>query len=655
MFEIGRILTPLLDSVPKTKLDAATAINYATALKVNILGKDKQEKVNSIVVLAKLLDCVGGGDAQTDEFSDILDNSLFNTLFSIVSMNMSTETYKAILKISVTFISGSIFSSNNDSFDKFQPLYESIIEYLDVIDIMTTKLYLQDNKINYNYIRLVTDLINKALKYSYDGIITLAGRLKHVGFFSTIGNLIDTDDKTFLDAVNNLKVAYYNLNEYLSIRTFDMSIKSHQVMLRNLFMFLEISLNEYGTVATTEEYAKAGFTEDPRQFVIDSFTILLAMDLKIFLKDPNMTFKKRFHEELMMSDHTRTFPLNLFMEEITNMWLSIFHQKLKYPNIYNSILDWELMIYHSMNTGLILWQESKADLIDGNDVKRILNLINHSMIQLEVELSDTTKTVEECLDIIGNKNLEQLRTIQIAAIKEEHRDFWKSRFTEFDKVLSTEVLDFVAEQRVIQLLKGSWVYTETHGENLLSSRKEKKPVHNKYFFLTLSPNRQDILYKAYMEKPIINPSFEELEGQSISLSSIHDFRVEKIGDYYGEQEKNKSKGTQQHLISLKGTMSYEKLSFIGDKGQVLFSFYTDTEVNQYVWLDGLKMLKNMIQEGQLSHNTEQQISSLIDIRKNSQFLNLENPLLNVELEPINEDDFYNMSELEEVTKDFYHN
>ena len=37
-----------------------------------------------------------------------------------------------------------------------------------------------------------------------------------------------------------------------------MSIKSHQTMLNNLFIFLETSLNEYGTPATTEEYVKAG-------------------------------------------------------------------------------------------------------------------------------------------------------------------------------------------------------------------------------------------------------------------------------------------------------------------------------------------------------------------------------------------------------------
>ena len=65
------------DNINKAKLDEPTALSYATILKTNILGKDKQEKVNSIVVLAKLLDCIIGSDAISDDFIHILDHTLF--------------------------------------------------------------------------------------------------------------------------------------------------------------------------------------------------------------------------------------------------------------------------------------------------------------------------------------------------------------------------------------------------------------------------------------------------------------------------------------------------------------------------------------------------------------------------------------------------
>ena len=96
---------------------------------------------------------------------------------------------------------------------------------------------------------------------------------------------------------------------------------------------METSLNEYGTPATTEEYVKAGFTDNPRQFVVENFSILLAMNLKVFLKDPNFTFKKRFHEELMMSDHARTFPLYQFISKCTDLWTDIFEKRMISPKL----------------------------------------------------------------------------------------------------------------------------------------------------------------------------------------------------------------------------------------------------------------------------------------------------------------------------------
>lgn len=622
------------------------------------MGKDKQEKVNSIVVLAKLLDFITGSEAVSDDFHLILDFTLFSTLFSIVSVNMSTETYKAILKISVLSISGLIFKSKDDSIDRYTPLYDALVEYLDVIDIVTNKLYLNDNKITYNSIKVVTELINKSLKFNYNPIITLAGRLKHVTFFSTIGNLIETDDKLILDAIENLKVAYFNLNEYLNDTIFDLSIKSHQVMLNNLFIFLEVSLNEYGTPATTEEYIKAGFTDNPKKFVVENFTILLAMDLKIFLKDPNFTFKKRFHEELMMSDHSRTFPLCLFIEKATDMWIKIFHNKKAFPNIYASILSWELMIYYTMNNCLVLWQETKAQLDNYKDVQGILQLLDSHTHTLELNLSQKDKSIEDCLDITSVNSVEELRHNQIQSFKNTHQEKWNSRFNEFNRYLTSEVMDFVCEQRVIQLLKGSWVYTESYGEYLMKNKDKR--LNYKYYFILLAPNRKSVYYKEFIEKPSVNPSFEEMEIQAVNLSEIVDFQSTKVGNYVGEEDKKKNSS----LITVKGTISYEKITLVGDKNRRLLSFYTDTQVSKYVWLDGLKMLKGMIKPGQLSEDTEKQLESLVSLRRNTQLLSLEDKSMGGELEEAyddeltsdddDDDEFYDLAELVNLATDGFH-
>lgn len=110
-------------------------------------------------------------------------------------------------------------------------------------------------------------------------------------------------------------------------------------------------------------------------------------------------------------------------------------------------------------------------------------------------------------------------------------------------------------------------------------------------------------------------------------------------------------------MSVRGTISYEKLTLVDTDDTKLLSFVTDTEVNKYVWLDGLKMLKGMVNKGDLSAETEKQLNSLIDIRRTTQLLNLEdNEVENYitdHLDNSDAEDTYDLNELSEVTKDTY--
>lgn len=644
-------------NISKSKLDAATALNYSSILKSNILGKDKQEKVNSIVVLAKLLDCISApsSEALSPEFTEILDETLFNSLFSIVSTKMSTETYKAILKIAVISISGGPYPSKygDSSIDLHLPLYQSLVTYLDAIDVITAKLYLSDTKILLNLIRLVNELINKALRFDYDRIITLTGRLKHVKFFSTIGNLIETTDLMILESIAILEDTYFRLNEYLGQTRFDISMVSHQVMVGNLFVFLDVSLNEFGTPASTEEYVKAGFTANPQKFVVDNFTILLAMDLKVFLKDPNMTFKKKFHEELIMSDHNRTFPLYLFISECTELWLKVFHEKETYPRINKHILSWELMIYYSMNNCLRLWQETKSQLENPEDISGIIQLLQSNILFLEQSLA-TSSNIEECLEKFTVRTSEEIRHSQFIKLKTAHASRWKNGLLEFDRNLSEETIDFVREQRVMQLLKGSWVHTETHADTVFNANGTKKKPSAKYYFIVLSPNRRMLFYKEFSEISTLKPTFEEMESQGVQLKDIAEFKSIKIGHLIGEEDKAKN----SMLISVKGTISYEKIILADRTGKTLLSFYTDSEDNKAVWLDGLKMLKGDIDVKELSAETSKQLKSLQDIRRNTQLLVLEGESFDdaATTDPDSEDDedeYYDLVEMTNILEGFH--
>lgn len=649
LWKINRILNELMTKplASRNRLDASTTLQYAAALKPNILASEDQDKVNSILVLAKLLQCTPG--AGPLDLLLIFDEELFGVLLETARKTNSPDLYRAILSICLTSITGSIYPSqaNESSIDVHLPLYKALVLHLDAIDMFTAKLYTADVKTLLYSVHLVTGLIKRALKFKYDKIITLAGRLKHVKFFATVSNLADPQDQMLQEAIAQLEYYYFYLNEYLLNTTFDLSIESHKVMMRNLFEFLDVSLNEFGTPALTAEYVKAGFTADPEQYIADHFSILLAMDLKIFLKDPNMTFKKRFHEELIMSDHNRTFPLNLFISECTKLWVGVFHDKKRYARLNVHILSWELMIYYSMFNCLLLWQDTKAQLENNEDMTGIVKLLLANVKYLEESLGQDV-SIEDALEVFSRRTSEQIRHYQILEMKKLHNAKWAPYFLEFDRTLQSEVMEFVCEQRVMQLLKGSWVLTESHAEKL----KNKSAVaDNSYYFLMLSPNRKAILFKRFAEKPTLKPSLEEMEALYVELKDIAHYSSVRIGQSLGEEDKAK----HSRLISVKGSICYERLTLLNKADRPLLTFFTDSEMKKAVWLDGLKMLKGSLGFNELSAETSSQLASLKDIRKNTQLLVLEGKsFANVEFDNESDDDLYDLAELNRATEGFHY-
>lgn len=611
-------------------LSQTSALEYARYLKMNILGQEKQEKVNSIVVLAKLIDYILYlSECVLQKYAEVLDSRLFDTLFAVVSSKMSTETYKAILKLATMVMCAAPYPAVNHTVDVFLPVYGAMCKHLDAVDVISSKLYLPDQKIVYNSIRLFTEIVNRALEFNYDNVIIIVGRLKHVKFFPSVASLKATADLTLLEGIASLETAFLRLNDMLHEGRFDLTKELNRILLNNLFLFLDVSLNEYGAPALVEEYVKAGFTLNPRGFIAQNANFLSAMDLKVFLKDPNISFKKRFHEDLMMSDTNKTFPLFEFMKHVTEAWYEVF--KRGYLKLGKHILSWDLFIYYSMSNCLVLWQDVKAQL---EDFPGIVNLLQANIKSLEKELAKND--FEDALERFSQRKAAEIRRTQFNEHKGQEERKWSAEMEAFDATLTSEVVSFVREQRVIQLIKGLWVHTEGHAETLFGQRARNNGLN--YLFLALSPNRRRLHYKGYAEKSV-KPTVDDM-NEFVELKDVVGIKSIKIGKLVGEEDKARNK----MLISVKGTIAYEKIMLVG-KTRTLLSFYTDSEVNKLVWLDGLKMLKGE-GFGPLSTETLDQLLTLAEIRRNSQLLTLE------KFHPLPGEEEYTLSELEAVASGF---
>ena len=93
--------------------------------------------------------------------------------------------------------------------------------------------------------------------------------------------------------------------------------------------------------------------------------------------------------------------------------------------------------------------------------------------------------------------------------------------------------------------------------------------------------------------------------------------------------------------------------------KALLSFYTDSQDNKAIWLDGLKMLKGITDKRELSAETFAQIQSLVEIRKSTQLLALGDSQFGQvvmdsdEDDDDDEDDYYDLVELATVLSGFH--
>lgn len=481
-------------------------------------------------------------------------------------------------------------------------------------------------------------MIDVALKYHYAGIITLAGRLKHLSFFNIVGSLAQIENVNLVEAINGLKKAYYSLNDSLHKTRFDLQVESHAIMLNNLFTYLDVSLNESGTPALPDEFVKTGFTANPRDFVVTNFSILLAMDLKILVKDSNKSFKKRFHEEMIMSNHKRTFPLYLFIEKCTDILLDIIYCPAKYPSVCSSVLCWDMMIYYSMYNALVMWQDSRSLTENDHDFSSIVQLLMLSMYLFEQSLSRKTMSIEDCLIYTSQHSLGTYRKLQVRRMQEIEAKNWNHRFKEFDESLSREVLNFVVEQRVAMLLKGVWVLALDHVQYIKENEDTGPPPAKIYGFFQLLSNCERLLYGEYDSKD--SPPTPDTLNEVVPIANVTDITAVKSGSLKIDGPA-KSKVVLTHIV------------IKGSQGKLLLQFYADSGFDKLVWIDGIKMLKGWLGPDNLSPETVLQMATLKQLRRSTQLLALEAEDINAsDRESEDEKEYYDPKVLQDVVQGF---
>ncbi|SCU79357.1 LAFA_0B02608g1_1 [Lachancea sp. 'fantastica'] len=389
---------------------------------------------------------------------------------------------------------------------------------------------------------------------------------------------------------------------------------------------------------------------------ISELSLVNAIDLITFCKDSNLSFRKKYSERLLFEDDA--FPIVKGLSWLSDQLARCFHQFFAEEKfsvfIMQCFLNKDILIYSLVDKLMELWIESNAQ--DFADFGSVLETFEIAFFQHDNFLGAKEPDIGACLVNIRSLTYADLRSMQLKQLRSIHYKKWETQVSHFDSMLSNQVLEFVRHQRLLQLQKGAWVYSD----NPLD-RSVKQP---RVYFIILSDNQMNLLAKEYRLRSEQNPAVNGNEILSTNDSSapksktvvIPLRRVHKFQHWRVQSESKVPENSK--LINILNKAVYTEIHLLDKEANILLKFYVDTKEASYIWLDGLQLLVAAAQgkTPTLSEELKSQVASLIDLRKNVQIIGLDDKTDltdNIE-DSTAEDEFYDLETLQSVTADFHY-
>lgn len=425
-------------------------------------------------------------------------------------------------------------------------------------------------------------------------------------------------------------------------------VKDHHITLADkLFELINQTFNLDETTKTKFLSVNAEYRD------VSNLNILQIVDLVLFLRDANLSFKKTFTEQLMFEDYP--FPMFKALVAISDTLFKSFRINVfdveNRTYIIHYLLNKELLIFALMDKLLRLWVKSQAE--DVSDLESLLNLLSIVFEQIDNSEIGTGSGIEQGLAIINSSTYSNLRVAQITDLRKSHYNNWSQHISEFDEMLSSQVSDYVRHQRLLQLQKGTWVFAE----NPLD-QNVKQP---KVYFLVLSDNQLNLLAKGFKYKVEERPTVENNEiitsGENSIKKKTTVIPLRNINSFHSKEiHLDKKIPENAKLINIINKSIFTEVQLLDKSSKLLIKFYLDTKEASYVWLDGLQLVASTNHRHTISNDSRKQIETLIDLRKNVQLIGLDdhNDLATATLKIEDEEQYYDLDTLLNLTNNFHY-
>lgn len=411
----------------------------------------------------------------------------------------------------------------------------------------------------------------------------------------------------------------------------EVSIFLSQIKLENckyvedkLFKIIEESIN--GDEDLQKKLDSIGnLTIDPTEL-----NLLQVLDVIVFLKEPDLTFKRIFIEHLLFGGSPFPFykAVSRISYELHEFFIKHQNELKTKPYLISFIMNKESFLESIMKVQLKIWIESSSKSTD--DMESVFMLLPVLLEKLDKVLQDVYGTVplSDLPDIVNNfiKSLDyrKARDLQLLRIRKNQLAKWEHQMGEFDSILFKQVHDFVKNQRLVRFQKGVWVYSQNPTDTAMRIPK--------LYFTIVSDNQANLLVREFETKTDTEPFVEGMKivckmtmhSQPITQTPTIVIPLKHI-KYFESRDNNvkvQPGNSSTKLVNLGQIVSYTKVKLLDKNKKRLLKVYLDTKEKKTTWLDGLRLLSpNDIKED-ISVETKKQQDDLISLRKDVQMVNL---------------------------------
>lgn len=602
-------------------LEESVSLQFLNDLKAHITNQSP-DKFKSIILLSHVI----RSSKPNELFVNVLDETLLNGILGSITKSTTVDYIMATFRILLIMLKGEIFNQVDPS-EYLNPLLRSLNSNLLFLDVLSTKLYTENVDLILKSLEFINGYfsINHYQLYSLNYLIQYFLKLQKSEYFIILNNILQ--DQRFKQI---LSPSIKKLNESL---------------LKILNTLNEIKVDQHNILQLSmiEETSEFAMQKDHQSFIINNFSILQLIDFYFFSQSSNITFKKSFHEQMLFNNNkSEMFPLIPVSQRVTTLLLAIFQtdQSTSFPILKQYLFLRDLLHFNIISKFLEIWKESGAQQ---DELQNLSPLVEILLKHLNDELNDELHVVDQILTIFKTTNYSKLREFQLNNYKNENLSKASLEIQSFDKILKNQVFEFIKNQRFLQLSKGAWVFADLPTFN--TSDQTTTPDSN-FYFMILSPNFKNLLYKEYKFKTQNIPDIDKI-GTPIQINSIANFKIEEIQQVDPTAIRT-NPSESSRLINLVGKTIINKITLINRKGKVLFTFYAKKH-DSFNYLDGLNLLLGHYDK--LSDDLNFQIDKLFEIRKTVQLLNYD---VKIDNNVVDDEQIYDLENLEKLSTNFYY-